>query len=70
MSDRIYIIKAKRDHAYRPRLVRATSQSQALRHIAADFFEIRVATQTDLVDSLSSGSTVETARVAEVEGAE
>lgn len=42
-------------------LVRATSQAQALRHVAKDTFTVRVASQNDIVEYLESGDTIETA---------
>jgi uncharacterized protein with PhoU and TrkA domain len=40
------------------RLVRATSQAQAIRHVASSF-DVRVATQDDIADLVSSGVRVE-----------
>lgn len=42
------------------RLVRATNQPAAVRHVARDL-AVRVASQDDLVDALSKGVKVETA---------
>lgn len=51
---RIYRI----DDGHADRLVRATSQAQAIRHVASGF-SVRVATQDDIVSLLSEGVTVE-----------
>ena len=42
------------------RLVRATSQAQAIRHVASSF-TVRVATQDDIADLVAEGAKVETA---------
>lgn len=42
------------------RLVRASHPSHALRHVAADSFEVKVASQDDLVAAFESGIEVET----------
>ena len=44
------------------RLVKAISRSQALSHVANTLFNIRVATQEDLVESLTKGVKVEAVR--------
>lgn len=41
------------------RLVRATHPATALRHVAADAFEVRVASQDDLLASFEAGVKVE-----------
>lgn len=41
------------------RLIKATHRQQALSHVANSMFTIRVATQDDLVESLSNGVQVE-----------
>lgn len=45
-----------------PRLVKASVRSQALSHVASTLLSIHVATQDDLVDLLSNGIKVESAR--------
>lgn len=42
------------------RLVRASHPSHALRHVAADSFEVKVASQDDLVAAFERGTKVET----------
>ena len=44
------------------RLVKAISRSQALSHVANTLFSIRVATQEDLVETLTKGVKVEAVR--------
>ena len=56
---RIYAVKHQSESG--PRLVRATSQSAALRHVAQDEYQTRVASQDDLVIALHNGAEVETA---------
>lgn len=51
--------KAPQDQ--KPRLVRATNRTQALRHVADDF-EVEIPTQDALVDLVSGGVKVEEAR--------
>lgn len=41
------------------RLVRATHPSHALRHVAADAFTVKVASQDDLVTAFENGTKVE-----------
>lgn len=52
------------------RLVRATSPSQAMRHVAQSLFKVSVASQDDLVSHVSSGKTVEVANAIETPDAE
>lgn len=56
---RIYTVKRK--DAQKPRLVRATTQAQALRHVALDEYAVEVAGQDELVRALHDGVDVETA---------
>lgn len=53
------------DDLDRPRLVRAISQSQTIRHVQPGPFEAHVASQDDLVRSISQGVKVEDAGGAE-----
>lgn len=55
---RIYVVK--RADA-KPRLVRSTSQAQALRHVALDEYTVDVASQDELVLAIHAGVDVETA---------
>lgn len=62
MTTRIYAVAVADAVERNPtRLVRAGNQAQALRHVAKASFEVRVATQDDLVSALSTGATVEEA---------
>lgn len=62
MSTRIYSVTPKVDTGpVRPRLIRASNQAQALRHVAKDTLNVVVASQNDLVSGLTSGITVEDA---------
>jgi len=56
---RIYIVNRADS---KPRLVRATSQPQALRHVALDEYTVDVASQDELVRALHDGVDVETAK--------
>ena len=56
---RIYTVK--RQATGTTRLVRATSQAQALRHVALDEYTVEVAGQDELVRALHDGADVETA---------
>lgn len=58
-SQRIYLV-VQPDGTQR--LVRASVRSQALSHVASSLLTIHVATQDDLVDLLSNGTKVESAR--------
>ena len=55
MADRIYIVTSNSGS----RLVRASLRSQALAHVANTTFNVRSATQDDLIAELSKGTTVE-----------
>jgi len=55
-AQRIYLIGTPDSKV---RLVKATTRSQALSHIAHQVFTVRVATQDDLVDNLGKGIKVE-----------
>lgn len=56
---RIYAVQ--RNASGTMRLVRATSQAQALRHVAVDEYDVDVATQDQLVAAVGAGVQVETA---------
>ncbi len=60
---RIYAVK--RQSSGTTRLVRATSQAQALRHVALDEYDVDVASQDQLVNALGVGIAVETATTVE-----
>ena len=55
-TQRIYIVGTPENKS---RLIKATHRQQALSHVANSMFTIRVATQNDLVESLSNGIQVE-----------
>lgn len=61
---RVYIVTPKRaDSEQEPvhrRLVRATHPSHALRHVAADEYNVAVASQDDLIALIGDGVQVET----------
>ena len=58
---RIYLVRNEFDlRSDKPRLVRAHSQAQAIRHVARDY-RATVAGQDDLVSAVSSGVKVEDA---------
>ena len=63
MSTRIYKVedKAEENEPRRIALVRAGTPAQAMRHVAANQYEIAVATQDDLVNLVANGVKVETA---------
>lgn len=57
MSKRIYrVISANGD-----KLVRASSQAQAIRHVVTNTYTAKVATQDDLISMLESGMKVDDA---------
>jgi hypothetical protein len=56
---RIYVVKRQDDH--KSRLVRATSQPTALRHVALDEYTVEVASQDDLVEAIGAGAQIEIA---------
>jgi hypothetical protein len=58
MAERIYTV----GHNGTVRLVRATTRQQALSHVANTTFQIRVASQDDLVKYLTAGAKVESYR--------
>lgn len=49
------------------RLVRATHPSHALRHVAADSFMVKVASQDDLVAAFERGVQVEAIKAEQIE---
>lgn len=55
---RIYHVEDDDAHHY---LVRATSQAQALRHVAGKTFTVEVATQDQIVNLVQAGQPVEDA---------
>lgn len=57
MSTRIYKVSSGKY----VRLVRASNQHQALRHVATDVYTTRVATQNDIVECMQLGLKVEDA---------
>ena len=67
MSTRIYLVTDRESQA--KRLIRASSQAQAVRHAAQSRYSVEVASQDDLVQLLDAGQAVESAaQVAEAEG--
>ena len=58
MTERIYTV----GHNGIVRLVKATTRQQALSHVANTTFQIRVASQDDLVKQLTAGAKVENYR--------
>ena len=58
-TTRIY--QVKRDDGSKPRLVRASTPAQAVRHVIRNEYIADVASQDDLVALLGSGVTVEAA---------
>jgi len=63
-ASRIYIVGSS-DPAFPIRLVKASVRQQALSHVAQSLFTVRVASQDDLVNALTSGVKIESARDAE-----
>lgn len=55
-SQRIYLVTTNDG---KKRLVKATQRQQALSHVANSLFTVRVASQDDLVEALTSGTEVE-----------
>lgn len=61
MADRIYIVHGPQG----ARLVKAGMRQQALSHVANSTFNIRVASQDDLVQALTAGMKIEQYRAPE-----
>lgn len=59
MSTRIYLVTDRESQA--KRLIRASSQAQAVRHAAQSRYGVEVASQDDLVQLLDAGQAVESA---------
>jgi len=57
MSQRIYVVTGEQQ----PRLVRASSQAQAIGYVVRNKYKAAVASQTDLIELLSQGVKVEEA---------
>ena len=62
MAERIYIVFGTQEGA---RLVKASLRQQALSHVASTEFNIRVATQDDLVNQIKAGTVIEQYRAPE-----
>lgn len=62
-SNRIYAVSPKTTtkEAAAPRLIRADTQAQALRHVAKDTLNVTVASQNDLIAGLTKGVKIEDA---------
>lgn len=62
-TTRVYLVAEKREDSeanpVRRRLVRASHQANALRHVAEDVFSVSLATQEDLIALVSDGVQVE-----------
>ena len=58
MNERIYVVY----HGATGRLVRAKSRAQALSHVAQSTFNVRVASQNELVALLGQGTEVESVK--------
>lgn len=63
MTTRIYAV----GNSEGTRLVRAATQAQALRHVAKSSYDVRVASQNDLVATIGTGAKVEEAGADEAE---
>lgn len=61
MQTRIYAVRAANGEG-KPRLVEATSQSQAIRHVTGDLFSAEVVRAKDLAHLMSTGTKVEQLR--------
>lgn len=61
MAERIYAVY----HGQTARLVRASNRAQALSHVAQSTFNIRVASQEDIVTLLGQNIQVESVRPAD-----
>ena len=55
MADRIYIVHGPQG----TRLVKASLRQQALSHVANSTFNVRVASQDDLVEAITAGAKIE-----------
>jgi hypothetical protein len=62
MAERIYIVYGSQEGT---RLVKASLRQQALNHVASTEFNIRVATQDDLVEQITAGTKIEQYRAPE-----
>lgn len=58
MATRIYVVRDNTSGS--PRLVRAATQAQAIRHVVKDRFDVSVADQETLVSLMENGYKVET----------
>ena len=61
MADRIYIVHGPQG----TRLVKASLRQQALSHVANSTFNVRVASQDDLVEAITAGTKIEQYRAPE-----
>lgn len=58
-TDRVYVVADNGDKSTKPRLVRATHPANALRHVAQQAYEVRVATVDDVLALTAKGVKVE-----------
>lgn len=61
MSKRIYIVEAKGSQGPQSRLVDASTQAQAIRHVVGATFEARVASAREVAEMVQAGLKVEAA---------
>ena len=70
MAERIYIVR----NTHGARLVKANLRQQALSHVAATEYTVRVASQDDLVEQIKAGTKIEQYKAPEqlelIEGSE
>ncbi len=62
MATRIYMVT---DNSGKNKLVEASTPSGALRHVAKTYFDVKVASQKDIVNLMKDGQEVETATIQE-----
>ncbi len=68
MQTRIYVVRRTGDNTGENRLVEATSQAQAIRHVTGGIYTAEVAKTKDLADLMASGAKVEKASAANEAG--
>lgn len=57
----IYIVKQPKTDGAADRVIEADNRTQALRHVAEDTFDVKVASATDVARALTGGAELENA---------
>lgn len=62
MQTRIYVVTSSKNLTGQTRLIEASSQSQAVRHVAQDEYAVHVASPKDVAALMAAGARIESAQ--------